>query len=185
MEATKRWARQTVFWPGINSDITSTVRACESCQVFQPSLQQEPLYNDDHPDRPFESVSADFFAVSGKSFLVVTDRLSGWSVVVPCKGNTTASNTIQIFCRYFRELGVPLRLRTDGEPQFTNREFQKFMKRWGVHHGVSSPHYPQSNGHAEAAVKSVKHLILKTAPSGNIDCEEFDRGLLELWNIYP
>ena len=31
-------------------------------------------------------------------------------------------------------------------------------------------------------MKSIKHLILKTAPSGNIDCEEFDRGLLELRN---
>ncbi|XP_068243679.1 uncharacterized protein [Palaemon carinicauda] len=44
---------------------------------------------------------------------------------------------------------------------------------------VTSPHYPQSNGYAKATVKSVKHLILKTAPSGNIDCEDFDRGLLE------
>nr|XP_027230707.1 uncharacterized protein LOC113822372 [Penaeus vannamei] len=37
-----------------------------------------------------------------------------------------------------------------------------------------SPHYPQSNSHAEAVVKS--------APDGNIDCEAFDRGLLELRN---
>ena len=182
VEATKRRARQTVFWPGIDSDVTNTVRDCEPCQVLQPSLQQEPLLNDDHPTRPFESVSADFFSVSGKSFLVVTDRLSGWPVVVPCKGDTTASNTIRIFCRYFREVGVPLRLRTDGGPQFTSRDFEDFLKRWGVHHVVSSPHYPQSNGHAEAAVKSVKHLILKTAPSGNIDNEDFDRGLLELRN---
>ena len=65
VEAAKRGARQTVFWPGINSDITCTIRACESCQVLQPSLQQEPLYNDDHPDKPFESISADFFTVSG------------------------------------------------------------------------------------------------------------------------
>nr|XP_027231522.1 uncharacterized protein LOC113823105 [Penaeus vannamei] len=57
------------------------------------------------------------------------------------------------------------------------------MKRWGVHHVISSPHYPQSNGHAEAAVKSTKYLIMKTAPSGNIDNEDFDRGLLELRNI--
>ncbi|XP_068250276.1 uncharacterized protein [Palaemon carinicauda] len=47
---------------------------------------------------------------------------------------------------------------------------------------MSSPHYPQSSGHAEASVKVIKHLILKIAPSGNIDCEEFDRGLLELRN---
>ncbi|XP_068216422.1 uncharacterized protein [Palaemon carinicauda] len=150
--------------------------------MLQPSLQQEPLLNDDHPTRPFESVSADFFSVAGKSFLVVTDRLSGWPVVVPCKGDTTASNTIRIFCRYFREVGVPLRLRTDGGPQFASKDFQDFMMRWGVHHIMSSPHYPQSNGHAEASVKAIKHLILKTAPSGNIDCEEFDRGLLELRN---
>ncbi|XP_064098156.1 uncharacterized protein K02A2.6-like [Macrobrachium nipponense] len=140
VEATKRRARQTVFWPGIDSDITNTVSACEPCQVLRPSQQREPLHNDDHPSRPFESVSADFFQVAGKSFLVVADRLSGWPVVVPCK------------------------------------------ERWGVHHITSSPHYPQSNGHAEAAVKAVKHLILKTAPTGNNDCEDFDRGLLELRN---
>ena len=28
----------------------------------------------------------------------------------------------------------------------------------------------------------MKHLILKVSPSGNIDCEDFDRGLLELRN---
>ncbi|XP_068245332.1 uncharacterized protein [Palaemon carinicauda] len=47
---------------------------------------------------------------------------------------------------------------------------------------VTSPHYQQSNGHAEAAGKSIKHLILKTDQSGNIDNEDFDRGLLELRN---
>ncbi|XP_045137206.1 uncharacterized protein LOC123519766 [Portunus trituberculatus] len=31
VEATKRRARQAVFWPGINSDITNTVKSCEFC----------------------------------------------------------------------------------------------------------------------------------------------------------
>ncbi|XP_068238582.1 uncharacterized protein [Palaemon carinicauda] len=47
VEATKRRARQTVFWPGIDSDIANTVAACEPCQVLRPSQQQEPLHNDD------------------------------------------------------------------------------------------------------------------------------------------
>jgi len=87
-----------------------------------------------------------------------------------------------MFCRYFREVSVPVRLRTDGGPQFSSLEFQSFMKRWAVHHVISTPHYLQSNGHAEATVKSAKYLILKTAPSGNKDTVEFDRGLLELRN---
>ncbi|KAG0725211.1 Transposon Tf2-6 polyprotein [Chionoecetes opilio] len=179
--ATKRRAQQTVFWPGIDADITSTVQACEPCQILQPSQQQEPLLCDDHPpglSSPFRRLSP----VAGKSFLVIADRLSGWPVVVPCGADTTATHTIRLFCRYFRDVGVPLRLRTDGGPQFTSTAFRNFTERWGVYHAVSSPHYPQSNGHAEAAVKSVKHVILKTAPNGNIDSEDFDRGLLELRN---
>ncbi|XP_063588626.1 uncharacterized protein LOC134765771 [Penaeus indicus] len=144
--------------------------------------QQEPLLSDDIPSRPFESVSADFFTVAGKAFLVIADRLSGWPTIIPCGTDTSTSRTVRMFCRYFREVGVPVRLRTDGGPQFSSLEFQSFMKCWAVHHVISTPHYPQSNGHAEAAVKSAKYLILKTAPSGNIDTEEFDRGLLELRN---
>ncbi|XP_069993525.1 uncharacterized protein [Penaeus vannamei] len=116
VESMMRRAKQTVFWPGIDSDITSTVHACESCQMFQPSQQQEPLMCDDNSTWPFESASDDFFTISGKSFLVIADRLSGWPVLVPCKGDTTALNTIRFFCRYFREVGVPLRLQTDGGP---------------------------------------------------------------------
>ena len=181
-EATKRRARQAVFWPGINADITNVVRACIACQTLQPSQQQEEYRNDDHPTRPFESVSADHFSVAGKSFLVIADRLSGWPVVIPCGNDTTAAATIRHFRSYFRDLGVPVRLRTDGGPQFTSRAFEDFLTRWGVQHVVTSPHYPQSNGHGEAAVKSIKHLIMKVAPTGNIDSEDFDRGLLEVRN---
>ncbi|KAK8373747.1 hypothetical protein O3P69_007836 [Scylla paramamosain] len=31
--------------------------------------------------------------------------------------------------RFFRDLGVPVRLRTDGGPQFTSRDFQDFLRR--------------------------------------------------------
>ncbi|XP_063589603.1 uncharacterized protein K02A2.6-like [Penaeus indicus] len=145
VEATKRRARQTVYWPGIDADIISTVQACQPCQVMQPSQQQETIQNDNNPTKPFESVSADFFTVAGKSFLVIADRLSGWPIIVPCGASSAASRTTRMFCYYFRDVGVPLRLRTDGGPQFTSYEFQEFMKRWGVHHVVSSPHYPQSD----------------------------------------
>lgn len=181
-EATKRRARQAVYWPGIDADIVNTVRACEPCQVMQPSQQREPHLCDDNPTRPFESVSADFFSTAGKYFLVVADRLSGWPVVVSCGVDTTSSATIRHLRQLFRDLGVPVRLRTDGGPQFASQEFAAFLERWGIRHNMSTPHYPQSNGHAEAAVKSVKYLIQKVAPTGHLDCEAFDRGLLELRN---
>ena len=149
---------------------------------MQPNKQKEPLLCDDNPSRFFESITAYFFTIAGKSFLVITDQLLGWPAVVPCGATIIASCTVCMFCRYFQEVGVPLCLWTDGGIQFTSTNIRNFTQRWGVHHVVSSSHYPQSNGHAEAAIKSVKHLILKTVPSGNINTSEFNRGLLELHN---
>ena len=39
-------------------------------------------------------------------------------------------------------------------PQFTSANLATFLKEWGLSHCTSSPRYPQSNGKAEAAVKS-------------------------------
>lgn len=77
MEITKRRARQIVWWPGINSDITKVVRACSACQELQQSQQQKLLLSDEVPSRPFQCVSADFFNTAGKAFLVYADRLFG------------------------------------------------------------------------------------------------------------
>ena len=49
---------------------------------------------------------------------------------------------------------------------------------------MSTPHYPKSNGHAETAVKAVKSLLIKTAPSGRLDQDAFAKGVLE-WRNTP
>ena len=43
--------------------------------------------------------------------------------------------------------------------QFTAKDFLEFARKWGFQHIMSSPHYPQSNGKVEAAVKSLTKLI--------------------------
>ena len=183
IERTKRRARQIVWWPGISADITNTVQGCSVCQERLPSQQREPLMTDPEPSRVFEEVSADIFSHAGRSFLAYVDRLSGWPVVhVFPKGDTTAKQVIRALRQNFVMLGVPVTMRSDGGPQFSGRHFGDFMHRWGVRHVMSSPHFPQSNGLAEAAVKTLKHLVAKTTVDGNIDDEKFDRGLLELRN---
>ena len=181
IEATRRRARFTVWWPGVESDITSTVQACVPCQALLPSLPKEPLQPTPPSSRPFEAASADFGQVAGKHWLIYVDRFSGWPEAVYCGQDTTASKTVTAFTGLFATFGAPVMLRTDGGPQFSSKEFGDFLLRWGVRHEVSSPHFPQSNGHAEAGVKAVKYLLLKVAPSGS-PSEAFSRSLLELRN---
>ncbi|KAG0717828.1 hypothetical protein GWK47_053652 [Chionoecetes opilio] len=115
--------------------ITSTVQACEPCQILQPSQQQEPLLCDDHPSRPFESISQTFLrhreVVPGHSR---TDSPGGlWSLPA---GRYYRHAHHMLFCRDFRDVGFPLRLRTDGGPQSPALSFPNFTERWGVYHAV-------------------------------------------------
>ena len=72
MEKTKRRARQSVFWPGIDRDIANTVAACSSCRQLVPSHCNEPLWQEEEEvlTRVFESVSADYFHVAGRTYLI-------------------------------------------------------------------------------------------------------------------
>ena len=81
INGTRRRARKSVYWPGLNSDITSTVAACVECQQYLPSQAQEPMMSDAIPSAPFVEVSTDLFTESGQSFLVLTDIYSGWPLV--------------------------------------------------------------------------------------------------------
>ena len=178
IERTLRRARQSVFWPGITSDVKSTVEACEACQLHKPSLPKETLKSDPMPTRVFEEVAADFFEIKGSHYLVIVDRLSGWPQVYPFSAPPTAKSLIAKLILHFTQVGVPVCLRSDGGLQFAAEETRVFTSSWGIRHVLSSPHFPQSNGLAESAVKSVKALLKKT---GGFN-EAFHEGMLELRN---
>lgn len=82
--------------------------------------------------------------------------------------------------RKFRRLGLSVRMRSDNGPQFEAHSFQAILRQWRVELGNSTPLYPQSNGHAGAAMKD---LVTKISPYGDITSDEFARGMLEFWNI--
>ena len=70
---------------------------------------------------------------------------------------------IAVLKAIFARHGVPLQFVSDNGPQFDFFEMKVFAETYGFRHITSSPYYPQSNGLAERAVKSVKQL-LQTAP---------------------
>ena len=179
---TKQRAAQTVYWPGITNEIVQLIERCGPCQKHRPSLPQEPLRSDPLPDYVFQSVSADLFQAGNLHVLVYADRLSGWVVIHQWRHSPSSRETGRAVTDNFAALGVPERFRSDGGPQFSAKEFRDMLVRWGVEWQPSKPTYAQRNGHAEAAVKAVKLLVHKCAPSGDLASEEFLQGLLELRN---
>ena len=95
--------------------------------------------------------------------MVTVDRYTGYIWVELLRSLTTKAVT-DVLDKIMRIFGVPITCRTDGGPQFRG-PFYDYCKQKGIVHETSSPYIPRSNGHAEAAVKAAKHLILKTRPS--------------------
>ena len=58
---------------------------------------------------------------------------------------------------------------SDNGPQYSSQDFYSFAKEYQFEHVSSSPHYPQANGLAECAVRTIKGLLQKS-PDPNAPC---------------
>ena len=161
-------AKCSVYWNGIHQDIEKFVAQCSICQEEAASQQKEPLEQKDTPPRPWHTISADFFDLRGKQYLLVADHFSKFTFVKQMPWDCS-SLTTQAYCKeLFSMQGVPEILYTDNAPQFTAYSFTDFCKEWNVRHITSSPHYPQSNGSIESMVKLIKRTLRK-AYKDNMD----------------
>jgi hypothetical protein len=173
-------ARQSVYWPSIDNDIVMAVKSCPTCSELLPSNPSEPLLPHEPASRPFEFIFADLGTFRGRDFLIVADQFSGWPQVYPFPDTNTSTRRIIDALRSFFTCGAgaPIKLWSDGGPQFKSDEYLTFLREWDISHGRSSPHHPKSNGYAEAAVKSMKKLIAGSWTSGSFDLDKFGKGLL-------
>ena len=91
---------------------------------------------------------------------------------------TNAYRLINATRDFFASTGaIPIRIWTDNQP-FQAAEFQDFLKRFGVAWGSSSPHYAQSNGRAEAEIKTMKSLVTGSKTNGKWDADKMAQELL-------
>ena len=51
-----RRAREVVYWPSMNQEITDYIEHCNTCNMYTSHPQQEPLVVHDVPERPWQEV---------------------------------------------------------------------------------------------------------------------------------
>ena len=166
IEKTRRLARDTVHWVGINKDIEKLCKSCQICQKYQDEHKREPLLPHPTASRPWQSISSDLFSIGPRSYLLIVDRYSKYPLLdefstIPT--STTVADATRHYCGMF---GRPDNIVSDNGTQYTGSAYQFFVKEWGIKHKTSSPCYPRSNGLAERHVGHIKSLIRKSIQSG-------------------
>ena len=178
IEKTRRRARDSVYWPGMNQDIEEMVKRCSECRTLLPVNTKEPLQQLLLPTRPWDKLGLDLYSLNHREYLIVTDYFSSFTEVYDLGKDATAPALIKELTQLFSRFGQPVEVISDGGSQFTCKAFATFVENWNFIHTVSSPTHAQSNGKAEAAVKNVKKLLKKC---GSMN-DQFWKGLLAIRN---
>ena len=152
-------ARQSVWWPGINKQLEDLVDNCEECckHRYQPA---EPMIPSTLPDYPWQSIATDLFCWNKSTYLLAVDYFSRF-IEIAKLSTTTSQDVINHLKSMFARHGIPEVVRSDNGPQYSSESFAQFAQNYGFVHVTSSPKYPQSNGAAERAVRTVKSLLMK------------------------
>ncbi|XP_068250671.1 uncharacterized protein [Palaemon carinicauda] len=176
-------ARQAVYWPGMEGQLKLKRMQCRTCDVLAPSQQWEPLLPTPPPEYSFQQTVTDMFQMCGKLYLVYADRLTGWLEIAFFPNGATSAKLIPLFRRYFMQCGALEEISLDSGTNMVSTEMASFLQKWGVRMRISSAHYPQSNGRAEAAVRTAKRTIQdNTRSDGSLDTDSFARAILQYRN---
>ena len=139
---------------------------CGICQVS--SKAAKPVGNvSDVPPHAWHTLGTNLFYWNKIDYLVIGDYFSKYPIVRRLP-NSSTHTMIKGLVLVFTELGRPFILRSDNGPCYSSREFHNFLSFYQVHHITSSPHYPQSNGFAEALVGITKKLMEKSVKDGKL-----------------
>ena len=165
MEGCLMRMRECLYWPRMTTQVKDYVSKCEVCLSHRSAPPREPLQQHDFIARPWSKIGVDLCQIDGRTLLVVCDYYSNFIEVARLNTVTTRS-VLRELLPMFARFGLPDVLVSDNGPQFASAEFAVFVKQKGITHVTSSPHYAQSNGKAENAVKTLKLLFAKAKQSG-------------------
>lgn len=158
-------ARSSVFWPGLNKDLSNYINKCESCIKYQPSNRKEPLLSHEIEKIPWYKIGMDICMYDDKYYLVLIDYYSKFLEVAMLQDLTT--NCVVLHCKsIFARHGIPAYVVSDSGSQFTADNFKKFAFEYEFTHIITSPKHSQSNGMAESGVKILKNILKKCKEDG-------------------
>ena len=129
----KSIARSYVWWEGVDKDIESLVKSCQSCQAVENAPPMAPLHPWLWPSKPWQQLHLDFAAHSKEEHTCWLLTHTRSCQIVEMK-STTAGRTVGELCKLFSSYRLPEQIVSNNGPQFVTEEFASFAKANGIKH---------------------------------------------------
>ena len=98
----------------------------------------------------------------GKEYiLLAVDYVFKWVEAIPTRKKNHRVVNKFIVRNIFSRFGWPRAIISDGGSHFTNSHFRTLLRKYGVHHHVTTPYHPQANGQVEVSNREVKNVLKK------------------------
>ena len=134
--------------------------SCEICTKAQIQRAQ-PLIPSALPELPWQLVATGLFQCKDQIYLMLADYYSRYIEIARLDW-TTMLEVIRRMKSIFARHGIPEVVVSDNGPRYSSQALTEFAKDYQFRHETSSPYYPQGNGKAERAVKTIKDLLNKS-----------------------
>ena len=157
------------FWPGLKSDVAKHCRSCHICQIAgkpNQTIPPAPLHPISAIGEPFERIIIDCVGPlprtkNGNQYLLtIMCAATRFPEAIPMR-KITASSVVKALTKFFSTFGLPRVIQTDQGTNFKSNLFKQVLTTLKVHHAVSSPYHPESQGALERWHQTLKSMLRK------------------------
>ncbi|SCV72805.1 BQ2448_4342 [Microbotryum intermedium] len=153
---------RTFFWPRMRSSCDAYVLTCDVCQRTKAGTTGAvgTSHGLSVPNEPMKEVALDFVGPLLKSqgfdmLLTITDRLSGYTRLLPSRAADTAKDVAERFHEgWHRFFGPPTRLVSDRDKLFTSHFWRAYHNLMGTRLSMSTSFHPETDGRSERTNKT-------------------------------